>query len=183
VLSFGPGKQIDSPRGAPRALGFVDPLVAMEPDTNPDRRGVPDRRQEPTGPLDALPPAGMRMRARRADEHARPYFVDRFPPALLVAILLLLIASMADAVITVRLVNAGGSEINPIMERLLDAGVGPFLVGKFLLTAVGLPLLLIFGNFHLFHTRFRVKYLIPLFVGLYLVLIGYQLWLTHLHVA
>jgi hypothetical protein len=155
----------------------------MNSDSNENRRSLPDRREEPTGPWDALPPAGMRMRARRAEEHARPYFVDRFPPLLLVAIVLLLTASVADAVITIRLVNAGGTEVNPLMDQLMKQGLLPFVVGKFLLTAVGLPLLLIFGNFYLFRTRFRVKYLIPLFVGLYLALISYQLCLTHFHVG
>ena len=153
--------------------------LIMSSDSKENRRGLPDRREEPTRPWDALPPAGMRMRARRADEHARPYFVDRFPAILLAAIVLLVIASMADAVITVRLLAAGGTEINPLMDRLLERGLLPFFLGKFLLTAIGLPLLLIFGNFYLFRTRFRVKYLIPLFIGLYLVLIGYQLCLAH----
>ena len=44
---------------------------------------------------------------------------------------------------------------------------------------VGLPLLLIFKNYYLFGTRFRVGYLIPLIVVMYLVLIGYQLVLMH----
>ena len=49
-----------------------------------------------------------------------------------------------------------------------------FLIGKYVLTAVGLPLLLIFKNHCLFGTRFRVGYLILVIVALYLVLIAYQ---------
>jgi hypothetical protein len=161
---------------------MVSPSASMNMESNEERRGLPDRREAPTGPLDALPPAGMRMRARRGEEHARPYFVDRFPAPLLVAIILLLIASMADAVITIRLIQAGGTEINPLMDLLLNRGVGPFMLGKFLLTAVGLPLLLVFGNFFIFGTRFRVKYLLTLFVGLYLALIIYQVFLLRAHV-
>ena len=155
----------------------------MSSTTDDNRRSLPDRREEPTGPWESLPPAGMRTSARRAVEHARPYFVDRFPPSLLVLIILLLLASMADAVITILLVQAGGTEVNPLMDLLLAQGVPWFLVAKFLLTAVGLPVLLILGNFYLFRTRFRVKYLIPLFLGLYVVLIGYQLCLMRAHLG
>lgn len=144
-----------------------------------ENRAKADRRQTPTGPWTAFPPAGLRMRNRRASEHQRPYFVDRFSPAMLVFVLMLLMASIVDAILTIQLLQAGGDEINPLMDRLLDYGILPFLVGKYLLTVVGLPLLLVFKNHYLFGLRFRVGYLIPSTVVLYLVLIGYQLLLMH----
>jgi hypothetical protein len=144
-----------------------------------EQRTRPDRRERPTSPWDALPPAGHRMRCRRAQEHCRPYFVDRFSPALLAFILMLLIATFVDAVLTIRLIEAGGGEINPVMNRLLERGIMPFLLGKYLLTVIGLPVLLIFKNHYLFGTRLRVGHLIPLIVALYAVLIGYQLVLMN----
>ncbi len=164
---------MDSP---PPPAGTEYSLPAEPPE---DKRTKPDRRQQPTSPWGALPPAGRRMRNRRADEHRRPYFVDRFSPALLAFILMLLIASLLDAVLTIRLIESGGGEINPVMNRLLDHGVLPFLLGKYLLTVIGLPVLLIFKNYYLFGTRVRVGYLIPFLVALYAVLIGYQLLLMH----
>jgi hypothetical protein len=144
-----------------------------------EMRTQPDRRREPTNPWGAFPPAGRRMRNRRADERLRPYFVDRFSTALLVVVLMLVIASLVDAVLTIRLIDAGGGELNPVMDRLLRHGVLPFLLGKYLLTVIGLPVLLIFKNYYLFGTRFRVGYVIPLTVILYAVLIAYQLVLMH----
>ena len=114
------------------------------------------------------------MRCRRADEHRQPYFVDRFPASLLAFLLMLLIASLLDAVLTIRLIEAGSGEVNPVMNRLLEHGVPAFLLGKYLLTVIGLPVLLIFKNYYLFGTRIRVGYLIPFLVALYAVLIGYQ---------
>ena len=81
---------------------------------------------------------------------------------------------MVDAFLTVRLLDAGAKEVNPVMDRLLLHGVGAFLVGKYLLTVGGLPLLLIFKNHYLFRTQLRVGHLIPIAVGLYAILIGYQ---------
>ncbi|MGD0897150.1 MAG: DUF5658 family protein [Thermoguttaceae bacterium] len=155
----------------------ADSPAAADGPARPDgeKRLQADRRQTPTSPWGAFPPAGQRLRNRRAGEHRRPYFVDRFSPILLVFVLMLAIASIVDAVLTIRLLEAGGDEINPLMDRLLDYGILSFLLGKYVLTVSGLPLLLIFKNHYLFGTRLRIGYLLPLVVAMYLVLIGYQL--------
>ena len=158
----------------PPADAPADVFAGMaEPDI--DQRTQSDRRKTPTSPWDAFPPAGRRMANRRASEHRRPYFVDRFSPAMFVFLLMLLITSLVDAILTIQLIEAGAKEINPLMDRLLERGVLPFLLGKYVLTVAGLPLLLIFKNHYLFGTRIRVGHLIPLIVALYLALIGYQL--------
>ena len=148
-----------------------------------DQRTQSDRRKTPTSPWSAFPPARQRMACRRAREHWRPYFVDRFSSGMFIVILMLIIASIVDAVLTIQLIDAGASEINPLMTRLLEHGIRPFLFGKYVLTVVGLPLLLIFQNHCLFGTRIRVGYLIPMAVVMYLVLIGYQLVLMHKYVG
>ena len=141
---------------------------------NREQRREPDRRKEPTPVWGAFPPAGQRMRARRAAEHSRAYFVDRFPASFLAMIIAVPILCVVDAVLTIELLHRGSEELNPLMGSLLARGVGPFLIGKYAMTAVGLPLLLIFKNHYLFGTRFRVGYLIPIIVAAYLVLIAYQ---------
>ena len=141
---------------------------------NQDRRREPDRRTAPTRVWGAFPPAGWRMRARRAAEHHCPYFIDRFPATLFVLIIVVLVLCVVNAVLTLELLQCGGEEFNPLMGFLLDHGMRSFLIGKYVLTAVGLPLLLIFKNHFLFGTRFRVGHLIPIIVTLYLVLIAYQ---------
>jgi hypothetical protein len=140
----------------------------------PDNRRQPDRRAKATGPYDALPPAGRRMRARRADEHCRPYFVDRFSVGTLAAIVVVCAATLVDGVLTLHLLGSGFEEANPAMRLLLARGVGPFLIGKYLLTVTCLPLLLVFKNFYLFGTRLRVGHLLPIFAGLYIVLLAYE---------
>ena len=144
---------------------------------NQDQRHEPDRRQEPTRVWGAFPPAGWRKRARRADEHRRPYFADRFPASSFVLIIVVLILCVVDAVLTLQLLLRGNEEGNPLMAYLLDHGMQSFLIGKYALTAAGLPLLLIFKNHYLFGTRFRVGYLLPIIVALYLLLIAYQTFL------
>jgi hypothetical protein len=140
-----------------------------------DRREQLDRRQEPTSPWAAFPPAGMRMKQRREQEHRQPYFVDRFSPGMLLCVLMLVIASLVDAALTVHVLYGGGSEVNPLMGYLLSHGITAFVTGKYVLTVIGLPVLLIFQNHYLFGTRLRVGRLIPICVALYIALIGYQI--------
>jgi hypothetical protein len=139
-----------------------------------------DRRQKPTGPWAAFRGRGRRTRNRRADEHRQPYFVDRFTTSTLVVILLLLAFTLIDGVITLLLVAANCTETNPLMAYLLSKGAVPFIVGKYTLTALGLPFLLIFKNYYVFGRLFRVGYLLPCFVLMYLVLIAYQIYLLRL---
>ena len=98
----------------------------------------------PTSLWAAFSPAGQRRRNRRAGDRRRPHFVDRFSSATFILILMLLAASIVDAVLTIQLLRAGTDEVNPLMDGLLDHGIQPFLVIKYALTAGGLPLLLIY---------------------------------------
>lgn len=141
-----------------------------------DRRDRSDRRQSPTSPwASLLLPAGRRVANRRADERQLPYYVDRYSSLLWIGILALIAASLADAALTLHILERGGAELNPFMSRLLDHGAVAFVAGKYLMTVVGLPVLLIFKNHRLFGTRLRVGHLIPVCVALYVVLIGYQI--------
>jgi hypothetical protein len=149
----------------------------MNPDHEEDHRKLPDRRREPTRPWDALLPAGRRMLARRGDEHRRHYFVDRFSGGLLALIVTILVSCVLDAMLTVHLLGAGAEEINPLMNHLLQRGILSFLIGKYVLTSVGLLLLLVFKNYYLFGTRIRVGYWLPAIAAGYFALIAYQAWL------
>jgi hypothetical protein len=160
---------LDVPKDAARADG--------------EQRVAPDRRSEPTSVWGSFPLAGQRMRNRRAEEHQQQYFVDRFSSAMLLLILMLVGASLLDAVLTIRLIEAGGREVNPLMDRVLNQGLMPFLMVKYLLTVLGLPILLIFKNFYLFGTQFRVGHLIPAILVLYAMLVAYQLALMYMHVG
>jgi hypothetical protein len=117
------------------------------------------------------------MFARRAPEHRRSYLVDRFSASMWIAMLLILVLSMVDAFITLYLLDFDCHEVNPLMRHLLNNGVLAFVLGKYALTAAGLPLLLLFKNYFLFGTRFRVGYLIPAIVVMYVVLLIYQVHL------
>ena len=151
----------------------------MTPPPTHQDRGPIDRRRRPPTAWDAFRPRGRRIRRRRVQERHEPYFVDLIDGSTFGLAVLLLLLTVIDGAVTLVLLGAGCEEINPAMGYLLRQGPTQFLLGKYLLTTAGLPFLLVFRHFPLFGTRFRVGYLLPVFVGLYLVLLGYQLALIN----
>jgi hypothetical protein len=151
-----------------------------EPDLELGRRGLPDRRRVPTGPWDTFRLAGRRACVRRRSERQGVYFLDRFDALTLALIVSLLGLTIVDGVLTVELLDVNSEEMNPLMGHLLARGHTAFFLGKYILTALGLPFLLVYKNYPMFGTRFRVGYLLPVFLGLYLVLVLYQMVLLQM---
>ena len=139
-----------------------------------------DRRSRPTGPLDALRLAGRRTSARRRVDRQDVQFFDRFDAFVLALIVSILGLTIVDGVLTVELLGVNCEEANPVMKYMLYQGQGTFFVVKYILTAVGLPFLLVFKNHLLFGTRFRVGYIFPVFLVLYLVLVAYEVHLLRM---
>ena len=114
-------------RLVPQSSAAASDVPAAESDI--DQRASSDRRKTPTSAWSAFPPAGQRMACRRTDEHWRPYFVDRFSSGMFIVIMMLIIASIVDAILTIQLISAGAKEINPVMDHFLDYGILPFVIG------------------------------------------------------
>jgi hypothetical protein len=133
-----------------------------------------DRRSRPTLPLDALRLDGRRRRPRRREERQGAHFVDRFHAGTLALVVALLGLTIADGVLTIELISLNSEEANPVMAHLLRHGESAFLVGKYIMTAAGLPFLVVYQHYPLCRTRFRVGWLLPVFVALYLVLLFHQ---------
>jgi hypothetical protein len=155
-------------------------------ETNPERgdRRTTDRRRRPTGPLDTFRLRGRRARIRRDRDKGDACFFDRFPLRTLAVVVSVLLLTLLDGVLTLELLDTNSEEINPLMRGLLDRGPLWFLLGKYVLTAVGLPFLVVYQDYRLFATGFRVRFLLPIFLSLYVALVAYQLHLLklgHLH--
>jgi hypothetical protein len=146
----------------------------MNDDSTESQRAQTDRRNRPTSPLDAFRPSGRRVRPRRSAERHGAFFTDRFEAVALVMVVTLLILTTVDGVLTIVLLDINSEEANPLMWHLLKVGPHAFLLGKYVLTAIGLPFIIVYKNYPLFKTRFRVGFLLPVFISMYLALISYQ---------
>lgn len=125
-------------------------------------------------PWDSLRLDGRRRQPRREGERRGPYFVDRFHPVMLAMIVALLGLTLLDGVLTLELIELNSEEANPIMAHLISRGSLAFLMGKYVMTAAGLPFLVVYQHYPMFRTRFRVGWLLPIFIGLYFVLLFHQ---------
>jgi uncharacterized membrane protein YqjE len=146
----------------------------MHHESNCEGRRGHDRRSRPTSPIDALFPDGRRERPRREAERDGPYFVDRFHPSMLAMVVALLVLTLVDGLLTLELIEVNSEEANPIMAHMLARGGLTFLVSKYIMTAAGLPFLVVYQHYPLFRSRFRVGWLLPVFISLYLVLLLHQ---------
>ncbi len=148
----------------------------MKHDPHLERRLAPDRRQAATSAWNSIFFGGRRRRIRRKSDRSFLFLVDHFHWTTLLWVLLLIVLSAADGLFTLRLIESGYHESNPVMHYFLSKGPAYFLIAKYVLTATGLPVLVLFS------TRGRIRYALPLLVSLYTVLVTYQIvLLQHVH--
>ncbi len=143
-----------------------------------ERRAVPDRRRRPTPPISRYTFRGRRRGSRRTSDPRWNYYVDRPGTTAWLSVGLLVLLSSLDAIFTVHLLRLGGYEMNPFMRFILRFGHGPFLAVKYGLTGLGAFILLIHKNFYLWSPTFSVRNIVRFFIGMYLALVVYEIFLV-----
>lgn len=84
----------------------------------------------------------------------------RGSPFLLVLALVTLLASLLDGFLSLRLIERGAQEINPLLGNFLQESPLHFVLGKHFLTCVGVILLVLYNDRRLFGKRLRVRHLL-----------------------
>jgi hypothetical protein len=148
--------------------------MSPRPPEPPDRRRLPDRRSRPTSPFDSLRGYHRRRGPRRDGEVGLAHYSDRYSISMFTLSMMLLALTLVDGVLTLMLLEMGCEEVNPLMRYLLDHGSSIFLMGKYIITATCLPLMLILQNHRILRGPIRIRCLLPLFVMLYIWLLAYQ---------
>lgn len=120
-----------------------------------------------------------RRRRIRRDEDANQTFVDYHPRRLLVVSTLVLFFSVIDGLFTVRLINAGLQELNPVLAPLVHGDPVTFALIKIFFTAIGVIALVVSAQ-----ARFLVGIRVSaIFYGLLIAyggVIVYELYLLQL---
>jgi hypothetical protein len=104
------------------------------------------------------------------DRRTQPY-QDRYGRRLLLVALLLLLLCVADGLYTLLHVSQGAIEMNPLMDHLLEKGPLVFWTVKFVITAGGIVLLVVYRH----HPLARVFW--GALVIIYGLLLAYHLYL------
>lgn len=115
-----------------------------------------------------------RKAGRRASDHE--LLVDFHDPRLLVPVLVMLLLSIADAFLTVRLLNTGAQETNPLLAFLLHRHPYLFAAVKMTLTGLGVTLLVVLARARVFKVV-RASALLYGLTAVYLCLVAYEVWL------
>lgn len=144
------------------------------------RRSGRDRRAKPTSPFSPISLRGSRKTIRRKEDTNTHYYVDLYGRGEGLLFIFILLLSVADAFLTLELISTGMSEFNTVMDYYLRLGPLPFVLVKYLMTAIGLICLLIHKNYPLFRGRVSAKAIMILVALMYCALIVYELWLYFL---
>lgn len=120
----------------------------------PENRRGEDRRINRKSSLKYLLFNGRRERIRREEDKGKVFFFDRYNPKLFAAIAAILMLSITDALLTLILIANGSSELNPVMAYFLQHSLLHFIIAKYMLTSIGVVVLLIFKN--VFLNRIRI---------------------------
>jgi hypothetical protein len=112
----------------------------------------------------------------RRDGDLRFHALDWYSAHLLAVAIGISLLSMADAFLTLNLLNSGADEINPVMAALLDRGTLAFTVVKMTTTGVCVVALVVMSR-HRFLRLIRVEIVMYIVLASYVSLIAYELWL------
>lgn len=143
-----------------------------------ERRGGKDRRSLSwrTFVQGSLTP--RRRENRRGDD--LDGLIDWHEPHLLFLAIVILLLSMTDAFLTLKLIADGADEANPIMAYLLERAPRLFALIKMALTGAGIVVLVALARARVFRI-IRISNIIHWCLLGYVVLIAYEGWLIGRH--
>ena len=141
-----------------------------------ERRAPPDRRKRVVWAVvyGSFKPR-RRAPARRGDD-LRYQAIDWHASHLLAVAISILLLSVADAFLTLTLLDAGAEEINPVMALAVNSNAALFVGLKMAMTGVSVVLMVCLARYR-FMRLIRVELALYATMGGYLALIAYELHL------
>ncbi len=134
----------------------------------PDQRVIQDRRSHPTSFISTFKYGGRRKNFRRDGEGHNQY-VDRPSPRTIIVTFVIFVLSTLDAVFTTIHLENGGSELNPLMNQIIQSGFQSVMIIKSLGTGL-------IACFLAAHQNFRISlYGMHASAAIYIVLSAYHL--------
>ncbi|HTT03458.1 MAG TPA: DUF5658 family protein [Steroidobacteraceae bacterium] len=119
-----------------------------------------------------------RRRGPRRGRDVSLVSTDWHHPQWLAVGILIIVLSVSDAVLTLRLLEHGAREANPLMAALISGSDLGFALIKIGLTAAGVFMLTLAVRVRAFG-RVRVGILMYVLLTGYAVLVAYEVWLLH----
>jgi Domain of unknown function (DUF5658) len=156
------------------AAELIRDSMAMNPGF--ERRTGKDRRKCKHPSPKQMCFKGMRQSVRRAEDRRRIVALDWYKPSLFVAIMIVLVLSLSDAMMTLMLTGQGADELNPLMAYYLTLGPRVFLIVKYGITVLSLLLIVLTNQALAAHNRLFAG-ILPFYVT---VMGGVVIWELYL---
>ena len=142
-----------------------------------EKRSGKDRRTHRFPKLRYLLFAGRRSRIRREEDWEGTFYFDRYSSSIFAAIVLILLLSVLDALLTLYLIDRGSTELNPVMAYFLKYGPFVFMGAKYFLTCMGVVILLLFRNALRKRSATHARYVFSYIIGVFSTVIFWQICL------
>lgn len=139
-----------------------------------DRRRTNDRRTQQARAFFCMFFMNRREGVRREEDQRKGHYVDVHEPVVLAVTLGALLLCVADAYLTLMLIQLGGRELNPLMNLLIEKDVNLFITFKYVLTSLCLIFTVIHKKFKLFDRVSGYHILYSVFF-VYLLLVKYEI--------
>ena len=136
-----------------------------------------DRRHRKTPIFSKYTVKGRRIALRREEDRLRHFVPDRHNPKTMAVILVIIMLSVVDAILTLDLISRGAAEVNPIMAYYLGFGPLVFFWMKYLLTFASTMLILFHQEVYLFGTRVQAKVLYLLLILPFVLVVSWEIYL------
>jgi len=114
-----------------------------------------------------------RRRGHRRWSEDEPVFSDYHHPWLFFLSVGIMLLSTTDAFLTLRLIDLGATEINPVMAAVMGGGTLAFAASKMLLTGLSVLTLVFLARARVF-SRFRTGLALTMAFSIYCCLVCYE---------
>ena len=142
-----------------------------------EKRSGKDRRTPRFPKLKYLLFAGRRASVRREEDWHGTFYFDRYSSNIFAAIVLILLLSVLDALLTLYLIDHGSTELNPVMSYFLKYGPFVFMGAKYFLTCMGVVILLLFRNALRKRSESHTRNLFSYIIGAFTTVIVWEICL------
>jgi hypothetical protein len=141
------------------------------------RRTGRERRTKRFGDLRWFLKTGRRRHVRRQADRRRLHMLDYYPPKLFLVLVVVLLLSIIDALLTLWLVDNGAVEINPVMAYYLKLGPNIFMATKYMITVCVVTIGVLLNYSCVRFTRFNFGQILHVFAGCFVMVVAWELFL------
>lgn len=141
------------------------------------RRSGGERRTERFGDIRWFIKTGRRRQVRRAADRRELHTLDYYPPKLFIVLVVVLLLSIIDALLTLWLIDNGAVEINPVMAYYLELGPNIFMAAKYLITVSVVTIGVLLNYAYVRFVRLQFGHILNVFAGCFAMVVAWELFL------